>query len=198
MLICLGGGDMAGNSIIVKDRVKTVTDSLRALTKQQVLVGIPAAKTDRTEAGPITNAALGYIHETGAPGANIPARPWLIPGVRKSTSATLPHLRGACNAALDGEPEKAQHELVRAGIIAEGFARNEIVTGNFVPLKPATVAARRYSRGTQSRREGEEQYLALIRAGVTPAAAQTAANIHPLINTAQMLKSVTSVVRKAK
>jgi hypothetical protein len=193
------GGDsvMAGRSIIVQDRAKSIISAIHALAAEQVLVGIPEANTARTQGTEITNAELGYIHENGAPAANIPARAWLVPGVRKSQAQYLPHLRGAYDAALDGEPAKAHQELTRAGIVAENSAKREITTGNFVPLSPATIAARRYSRDTQTQRESEERYLALVRGGATPAAAQVATGIHPLINTAQMRNAVTSVVRQA-
>lgn len=188
---------MASN-IITKDRTRTVMKSIRDLVGKQVLVGIPEDKTSRTQSGQITNAELGYIHETGAPGANIPARPWLVPGVHKAASKYLPHLRAACNAALDGDATQATQWLARAGIVAENYAKREISTGDFVPLKPATVAARRNSRDTQSRRKGESRYMELVDAGMSPASAQAATGIHPLINTGQMRNAVTSVVRRSK
>lgn len=188
---------MAGRSIVIQDRVKDVLDSVRALTKQKVLVGIPET-TDARDDGEINNATLAYIHELGAPGANIPARPFLVPGVRKSIRETTPHLRQACEAALDGKPEKAQRSLVRAGVVAENYAKREISTGDFVPLKPGTIAARFRSRNTQSQRQSEKQYLQLIGQGASPAGAQVAVGIHPLINTGVLRNSITSVVRQAK
>lgn len=181
---------------IVRDRVKSVMDSLRGLAKEQVLVGIPEDKTARE--GQITNAALGYIHEFGAPGANIPARPHLIPGVRKSAGQYMPHLKAAANFALDGEPQKVRHALMRAGIIASNAVRHEITTGDFVPLKPATVAARYRQRGTATRRAGENQYMELIRQGESPASAQSAAGIRPLMNTGALRNAYTFVVRRVK
>jgi hypothetical protein len=184
-------------SIIIKDNSRAIIDSLKALTQHQVLIGIPEEK-DARDSGPITNAALGYIHEFGAPGANIPARPFLIPGVRKAEREASPHLRSACLAALDGKLDVALRQAAMAGIIAENSAKREITTGDFVPLKPSTIAARYRSRDTGSQRKSETRYMELIHAGSSPAAAQAAAGIKPLINTAQLRNSITSVVRKAK
>lgn len=187
--------------IITRDRVNSVIGSITQLVGKQVLVGIPDANNSRQQAsspGPINNASLGYIHEFGSPAKNIPARPFLIPGVRNSTPQVMPHLRGACAAALDGKPATADKELVAAGLIAEASAKREISTGNFVPLQPETVAQRYRSRDTKSQRASEIHYAQLIAGGATPAAAQSAAGIRPLINTGQLRNSITSVVRKNK
>jgi hypothetical protein len=186
----------AKSNTIITDRLKSILDSLRGLTKSQVLVGIPEDKTDRS--GQITNAALGYIHEFGAPGANIPARPHLIPGVRKSASQYMPHLRKAAEFALAGEPQKMQHSLMRVGIIASSAVRKEITTGNFVPLSPMTVARRHEARGTASMRAGEKRYMALVRLGMTPQSAQDATGIRPLINTGALRNAYTYVIRRVK
>src|ERR1700749_1538368 len=192
---------MAARVIITNDKVDSVIESITQLTKKQVLVGIPEANSTRqnTEnSGPVTNALLGYIHEFGSPRANIPPRPFLIPGVRKSIPQVMPRLLAACMAALDGKPDKSDKELVAAGLIAEASAKREISTGNFIPLSPLTVANRYRQRGTQTRRANEEQYLRLIDQGVSPSAAQSAAGIRPLINTGQLRNAITSVVRKKK
>lgn len=183
---------------IIKDQVSGVIGSINELLGKQVLVGIPETNADRTGDNdePITNAALGYIHEFGAPGANIPARPFLVPGVRKAEKEVLPHLRAAYQAALDGRNTKPDKELVAAGLIAEGFVKREITTGNFAPLKPGTVAGRARSRGSKTQRAAEKEYLRLVGAGASPAAAQVAAGIRPLVNTGQLRAAITSVVRK--
>jgi hypothetical protein len=183
--------------IITKDRVNSVIGEITKLVGKQVLVGIPERTTTREDdEGPITNAALGYIHEFGAPGANIPARPFLIPGVRKAQREATVQLKAACTAALDGNTVKSDRALTAAGLIAETSAKREIHTGNFVPLKPGTIRGRKYSRGTQSRRQSEERYAELIQQGLSPASAQEAVGIRPLINTGQLAASITSVVRK--
>jgi hypothetical protein len=193
----MGRAAVKGRVIVKADKVSEVTRSLGRLLKKEVLVGIPEDTTTREDdAGPVTNAALGYIHEFGAPGSNIPARPFLIPGVRKSVNQYLPHLKGAAAAALDGKDSRAQQELVAAGIAAEIGAKNEMHTGNFVPLKPSTIRARLRGRGAKSRRAGEERYLELVKQGISPADAQAAAGIRPLIDTGQLSNAITSVVRE--
>jgi hypothetical protein len=185
---------------VTKDMVNKTLRSLTDLVQQQVLVGIPDSTTSRKqEVGqPITNATLGFIHEFGSPAANIPARPFLIPGVRKSQKKYLPELAAACDSALDDNLHDALKHMAAAGIIAESSAKHEIHTAHFVPLKPSTVANRFKSRQTKSQRKGEKQYFDMLLGGADPYTAQQAAGIQPLINTGQLARAITSVVRKAK
>lgn len=182
---------------IVKDEVDNVFKAIRELVGQQVLVGIPESTTSRDEEGSgVTNATLGYIHEYGSPSQNIPARPFLIPGVEKSREDVLVPLKKAAESVLSGDSKKTAALLNAAGTIAESSVKLEINTGNFVPLKPATIRARRYGRNTQSMRAAEKNYLALIAGGMSPADVQSAAGIRPLVNTGALRNSITHVVRK--
>ena len=194
---------MSSGVFATRDASGIVFNRMKELLHTSVLVGIPAEHNGREETGGAQtpgNAALLYIHEFGSPAANIPARPTLIPGVRKAEHRTIPALKAAARAALEGNDAKAKTELNRAGAIAVASVRNEIMFGDFVPLSPKTVANRwRHRPGAEdvsSRRPGERQYLAMLAQGVPPEEAQVAAGIHPLINTSQMLNAVTYVVKE--
>lgn len=156
---------------ITKDDVSKVLASIQDLAKKQVLVGIPASKAERQEGDddPINNAQLGYIHEFGAPASNIPARPFLNPGVARAQESINNHLKKAAKAAMDGNSEKVDVELNATGLIAQAGAKNEINSGAFEALAPATIAARR-KRG----RTGDK----------------------PLIDTGQLRNSITYVIRE--
>jgi hypothetical protein len=181
---------------ITKDIVSEVFASLQDLVGNQVLIGFPESADARQDGDPMNNAALAYVHEFGSPAANIPARPFLIPGVDKATDPALVQMRAAADAALVGDTAKADQALQAAGIIGANFARNEINSGNFVPLAPSTIRNRHRSRGTASMRKSEKQYMQLVDSGMSPADAQAATGIKPLINTSQLRNSITSVVRK--
>ncbi|MGA3827388.1 hypothetical protein [Pseudomonas chlororaphis] len=156
---------------ITKDAVSKVLASIQDLANKQVLVGIPASKTERKEGDeePINNAQLGYIHEYGSPKANIPARPFLNPGVNRSQESINNHLQKAAKAAIDGNSEKVDVELNATGLIAQAGARNEITNGDLAPLAESTLEARR--------RRG--------RSGVKP-----------LIDTGQLRNAITYVIRE--
>ena len=161
--------------IKAKDATKVVLERVKALTKSEVLVGIPdanAARTDEEEAAkkgePITNAGLGYVHEFGLPEKNIPARPFLVPGVADVKDRVAKVLGTAVKKALSGDHEAGEVALTKVGLIAETSVKSRIDEGPFAPLSPVTLAQRK-RRG----RTGEK----------------------PLIDTAQMQRSVTHVVR---
>lgn len=182
---------------ITKDRLNEVVKSIGDLTKTDILVGITERTSARDGEGP-NNAVLGYVHEHGSPINNIPARPFLVPGVAESKNKYRQPLVKAAQFALDGDKKNALKQMGEAGIIAEVGAKEKIQTGPFIPLKPATIANRRKSRKTQSMRESEKQYLNLIKGGATPAEAQAAAEINPLINTGELRNSITHVIRESK
>lgn len=180
---------------ITKDNVAKVFGSLQQLVGQRVLIGIPESTNHRDEDA-INNAQIGYIHEFGSPASNIPARPFLIPGVKKAEKPALEQLKKAATAALDGESKKADQALNAAGIIGMNAARTEIGSNIPPPLSPDTVRNRKYQRGTKSRRANEQQYLDLIANGTPPADAQAQAGIVSLIDTGALRNSLTYVVKK--
>jgi hypothetical protein len=163
---------------VTVDKVQSVLDALQVLNQTRVMVGIPGEKAAR-RGTPITNAALGYIHENGAPEINLPARPFLVPGVSKVKTQTASLLRQAGVAALDGKPTVVRKIYMAAGQTAVNSVTAVIRAGIPPPLKPGTVARRRVrSRGSNYRRK-----------------ATTAAQTIPLIDTGQLLRSVTYVLR---
>jgi len=185
--------------VVIKDDVPAVVAAINELIQKEVLIGIPdsTANRDEEEDGAMNNATLGYIHENGSPKANIPARPFLVPGVEKSEEPAVARLKNAAKATLSGDVHKADKYLNDAGIIAMNGARREIQYGDFEPLKPSTIRNRHRQRGTKMR-DNERQYLELVSQGMAPADAQAAAGIRPLINTAQLRNAITYVIRKGK
>lgn len=186
------------NLTVTKDATKGLAKAIATLAENRVYAGVPATTAGRKEEGQeINNAELMYIHENGAPEANIPARPVVHPAIKKIQAQVITSLHATGKIALQGNPERVIKGLNAVGLLAQNAMRERITDGPFVPLSPKTVAARAAKRGTK-RRKGEQQYLDLIAGGATPAEAQTAANIKPLIDTGQLRRSLTYVVRKVK
>jgi hypothetical protein len=185
--------------VVIKDDVPAVVAAINELVGKEVLIGIPDKTTDRQqeEGQAITNATLGYIHETGSPEANIPARPFLIPGVEQAEEPALERLKKAAQVSLRGDTKSADKYLNDAGIIASNSVKKVFWSNNWEPLKPSTVANRHRQRGTKMR-EAERHYLELIGEGMSPADAQATAGIQPLVDTAQLRNAITYIVRKGK
>jgi hypothetical protein len=173
---------------MTRDRLPDVLRAVRALERNQVLVGIPPAKVDREGAdeGPITNAAIGYINEFGSPAQNIPARPHLIPGVREAEKRIVARLRAAGDSALRGSETAIMRQLTAIGLVAQNSVRAKVTLGPFAPLSPRTLEARA-RRG----RQGAARALAALEAGKPP----DAADARPLIDTGEYRRSITFVIR---
>jgi hypothetical protein len=126
---------------IRKDIVNSVLNNLSKVAKQHVRIGVPEAASSRNEAS-MTNASLAYIHENGSAAANIPARPFLIPGVQAALPAALSAMKPYVTEALT-KPEALSKGLNAAGLVAQTAVKKRIVSGEgFAPLAPATLEAR--------------------------------------------------------
>lgn len=152
-----------------------IVKAIKQMAETRVLVGVPAAEVFRKPepgepATPINNAALAYIHEHGAPEANIPARPFMRPGVENARSEIIDRMRKIAQMASRGRPAEAMQQAFHAlGLRVVASMKNKINEGVPPPLKPATIA-RRLARG---------------RTGTVP-----------LIDTGQLRNSLSYVVRK--
>ena len=175
------------------DGMPALKEKLAALTKQQVLVGFPAGdpKSVRKEDPAITNASLAYIHDNGAPEANIPARPFMREGIRLAEKGITNGLWNTAKKVVQPEGTTADINagLSVAGIRAVNGIRKRINEGIPPPLSDRTLAARA-ARG----RTGAMWELAWRAAGA-PAGTDLA---KPLIDTGQLRNAVTFVIRATK
>lgn len=187
------------------DRLDDVLKSIADLVNEEVLVGIPASTAERKdgEAGPINNAEIGYVQENGSAANNIPARPFLVPGVKSIQDRAAKELGGAAGLALDGKRDLALQTMDRVGLLGASTVKAKLSSNIPPPLKPGTIRDRARQRGTATRRKGEQAYLDMVdagaqAAGMSLAEIQSAAGIIPLINTGQLRNAITYVRRKKK
>lgn len=166
---------MKSGLTVTKDATSALTKALAALTQDRVLVGVPAQNADREpepgEAGEINNATLAYIQNNGSPAANIPARPFMEPGIADVKDKIVRTYKAGAQAVMDKPATDVSVIHEKVGLIAQGAIQERIIDGPFEPLKPATLAARR-------------------RAGHT--------GDKPLNVSGQLRRAITYVVRSAK
>ncbi len=124
-----------------------VLAAMKNLSRDQVLVGIPSTAAEREpdpdDPEPINNAAIGFLMENGSPAQNLPARPHVKPGIMDAKDEIIRRYETGGRAILEGritDPDVI-HEAV--GIVAENAIKAKIADGQFVPLSPRTLAARR-------------------------------------------------------
>lgn len=133
---------------MTKDRVGVMLKAVESLTKKETLVGVPSDKSDRDPSidevsDPPTNAQIGYWMEYGVPDRNIPARPFLIPGVASRRDQIADVLEGGAKAALDGNKARVDQTFDRVGLIAQSAVQEKITDGPFVPLSEITLKRRK-------------------------------------------------------
>lgn len=139
--------------IKTKVPVKDLMAGLRTLTKNEVLVGVPAENAGReAEDGqrPLNNAEIGYIQEHGSTidGGDgnsyvIPPRPHLRPGIKGAREKIAGQMKKGLLGAMKGDASAADKALHASGLVAQNAVRNKITEGPFVPLAPMTLAKRR-------------------------------------------------------
>jgi len=189
---------MASPVKISKDNTRGFMAALAALAENRVYAGVPATTAGRKEEGtPLNNAELMFIHENGAPEANIPARPVVNPAIEHAQPELTAALAATAKSAFDKGPDGVMKGFDAVGLIAQNAMRARITTGPFAPLSPKTIAQRAAKRGTK-RRKSETKYLELVKGGMAPSEAQAAAGIKPLIDTGQLRRALTYVVRKVR
>lgn len=151
------------------DNIKKVFDAVEKLTNRSVYVGYPQSGPNRSGTGEPTNAYLAFIHEHGAPNANIPARPFMIPGIISIRERIITMMKQTAILALQGEEQESVVKLNQLGFVAVAALQRAITRGEgWPPLSQRTLAARR-------------------RRGVR--------RTHPLIDTGQLRQHVEYVIR---
>lgn len=174
--------------IVTEDKVPALIKAIQSLTNKRVMVGIPAEHAERPDSE-VTNALIGYVLETGAPERNLPARPFLVPGVRNCTEDAMARMKQAGVSALMGNMSDVNNQLNAVGLMAAASVKDKMDTGPFVPLANATLEARvRRNDGAQV---GAAEELASRKAGNPPGTDLA----QPLIDTGNLQNSITYVIR---
>jgi len=186
---------MGASVKVTKDEVAAFVKSIRSLTKSNVLVGIPDKNANRTptddDPNPPSNAVIGYVQEFGSPVKNIPARPFLIPGVKAAETELAGTLKRTAQAALDGDRDALIKGLTSAGNAAVTSVQKTMTDSEYPPLSPKTVAGRA-RRG----RKHAKQYVKLMKEGVPTDVLDSAGLVRPLVDTGQLRRAITFVIRK--
>lgn len=172
----------------------SLSAATRDLVRQRLLVGIPDTTAERKPADgkeqTANNAVIGYTMEFGDPDRNIPARPFLNPGIDAVRDKIADALKTACSEALTGNAGAVGRGFAKAGAVAVSSVQAKITDGPFAPLSQRTIEARA-RRG----RRGAKQYLKLQGQGTPDDILQGAGLVVPLVDTGALRRSITFVIR---
>ena len=132
----MSGVTSSGNGLM------DILNAVSELSQIEVLVGVPHGEA-RSDGDGMTNAAIGYLLETGSPAMNLPPRPHLVPGVEEVQDTIAEKLTYAVDAALTGNTKRMYFYLDAAGHKAMMNVKKFINAGDFAPLAPFTLKMRR-------------------------------------------------------
>lgn len=163
------------------DASKKIYEALKELERLQVLVGVPEDKSSR-DGDPITNAELLYVHTNGSPVNGIPSRPVIEPAIKDSKEEIYKYIKEASQKALAGDIEGMRNSYDKAGLKGENAARDWFTNpkNNWKDVKQETINHRK-------KKMSKKQLESAI----------GNENAHrPLIDTSELRKSITHVVRE--
>ena len=129
-----------------KSKVSKYDKILKGFSVYECVVGIPKGKASRDDGSHINNATIGYINERGDAFRHIPARPHLLPGVRRVSGMIVSILRQGMRKSLR-EGEDFKKTLSRCGLAASGSVKTLITEGLKPALAKSTIERRQKHSG---------------------------------------------------
>ena len=189
-------------------RTGSIEKAVAQLARTRLRVGIPGDSSPRpVEPGqkgtPPSNALVGYVLETGDPSRNLPARPFLAPGVDDARAEVVRGMEKAAIAALSGRPGGIADGLDQAGLAAVASVKAKMQAGPFAPLSDRTIEARARRRyGDTGRLKGDKAgrdaraFLVLRGQGTPDAVLHDAGLAQPLIDTRSLITSITYAIKE--
>jgi len=180
-------GVMIETSFKESEALQKIAEAMKEIQNMEALIGIPqeanvAHKDENGADSPITLAELLYIHTYGSPVNNIPARDVLDSAMEHNQDDIVVLLKKVLERASNGDLEGAKAALDKAGIQgasmakkwftdpANGWAKNADITVDGGWMKNKVSGKTFYVKGKGSNR--------------------------PLVDTGELRKSITSVVRR--
>lgn len=171
--------------------LEKIKERIALLADLQILVGVPSDNKDREEddESGMTNAALAYVHDNGAPEQNIPPRPFMRPGIESVQPEIRRRLLKMAKDAVTKPGDSMAQQATAIGLRAKLAIQNKINEGIPPPLAESTLR-RRAAKG----RNGAQDELQRRREGEAPGTDLA----KPLVDSGQMRNSINYVIRSRK
>lgn len=167
-----------------------IRKAMKVLTRQDVLIGVPADESGREEGDGLNNAELSYIHEFGTEDGRIPPRPHLVPGVNNARADIADALKEAASRALHGDASAVRAGLEKAGLLGQNAVRATFTDNDWPPLADGTLDAKplRKSDTGDVLTDGKGRPL-------REKSRRESGKLNPLMDTRQLQKAHTYVIR---
>lgn len=174
---------------------RAALDALRAqlekLATTEVLVGFPQDTSERTDdsvAAKVTNATIAYAMDHGMPERNVPARPFMYPGMESAIPQVTDKLRQMATAVSQQRYTAVDQGWHQVGLIAATAIKMKINEGIPPPLADSTLRDR---LARHPSRQGERRELANRAEGGSPGMTDA----KPLVDTGQLRNAVNYTIR---
>lgn len=178
------------------DRTKILMTRLKEISRKEVLVGITQESSSRPGED-INSAELLYVHTHGSPARGIPARPVIEPAIRADGNRELITglMAEGAKSLFDAQPAHAERMLNLAGQAGEDAARGWFTDprNGWPPNAPATVQRKLDKMRGKQGKAAQEAFEA--GADSYEFQGQTFGLNTPLVDTGEMRKAITHVVR---
>ena len=182
------------NPFLVKSNLKQIKANIKKFAESDVYVGVPSDNNARKsnfkgEPDPeITNAQIAYNNDNGSPATNLPARPFMKPGIKRVRDRIARRMgKGIKDILKSGQD--ADVSLMSVGLMAQSSIRAVINAGIAPALSERTLKARVASKkGAKGARMELES-----RAEGNPAGMEYA---KPLVWSGQLRNSINFVIRR--
>lgn len=153
------------NPALIKNNMPDLMKHIKSLAKFDVLVGIPSGAGDEPGAE-ISLASVGYIQEYGSAAKNIPARPFLIPGIADAKDKITAAFKKGALAAIKGDAAGVENCFTEAGLAAVPAVKLRIDSIIPPPLAPGTLYNRKHRKErpnsrTTPLRDKDDMYKAI-------------------------------------
>jgi hypothetical protein len=192
---------------VKSDNSGPIFKAIREALKLEVLVGIPDTAAERKpEPGqkgtPPSNAVIGYLMEYGDAQMNLPARPFLLPGVQSMQGTVPATLAKGIEGVFLGKADAYKKALDQVGLAAQVAVKAKMIDGGFAPLSDRTIEAhaRRKNADTgklkqDGRSRDARSFLKLRAEGVPDEVLHDADLAKPLLDTFSLYTSIQYVIR---
>jgi hypothetical protein len=130
---------------VSEDRFEEAFGHAQIADEFEVAIGFPEDTAAR-DTGEINNPTLAAILEHGSPANNLPARPFVEPGLQAGQDRLARIMEMGLQRTLDGDENGIAWALDAAGVEGVSLVQRKMIQGPFAPNAPSTIKRKGSSR----------------------------------------------------
>jgi hypothetical protein len=131
---------------VEEDRFEEAFSHAQIADEFEVAIGFPEDTAARDGTEEINNPTLAAILEHGSPANNLPARPFVEPGLETGRDRLARIMELGIQRTLDGDENGIAWALETAGVEGVSLVQRKMIQGPFAPNAPSTIKRKKSSR----------------------------------------------------